>query len=422
MTKVNERHGQCYPLPFLPSTNSVTLLSVALLIKILLVIGGIEINPGPNNRPFYKNIKIVHNNVCSILPKVDIVFNELSDYDFIGITESHLDSKVTNEQIEFDGFQMPIRLDRNRHGGGVALYIRNSLHYKSRSDLLNPNIEIIFVEIQNVNNKFLLSLIYRPPNSKADFLEQLAACLEKALDTEMPIFLMGDFNIDMLAEGNNTFRQLLHNFSLTNIINQSTNFTTSRGTCIDLIVTNSNEMVEMVEILTPFCSTHSPTAAELQFKTYKQRAYRRIVTNYSQANYHQLNTNLSELDWDNEVFTTSNINEVYSNFTKVLKSLIDKSIPRKTIVIRPSDKPFMNNAIKRKMRQRNRVHYKAKVTQSNYQWSKYRTLRNEVIDMVRKAKNKYKQKITSQIHDKSIPPGKWWRIVLKISNQMYKKV
>ena len=84
-------------------------------------------------------------------------------------------------------------------------------------------------------------------------------------------------------------------------------------------------MVEMVEILTPFCSTHSPTAAELQFKTYKQRAYRRIVTNYSQANYHQLNTNLSELDWDNEVFTTSNINEVYSNFTKVLKSLVDKN-------------------------------------------------------------------------------------------------
>ena len=75
----------------------------------------------------------------------------------------------------------------------------------------------------------------------------------------------------------------------------------------------------------------------------------------------------------------------------------------------------MNNAIRRKMRQRNRVHYKAKVTQSNYQWSKYRTLRNEVIDMVRKAKNKYKQKITSQIQDKSIPPGKWWRIVKSLT-------
>ena len=118
----------------------------------------------------------------------------------------------------------------------------------------------------------------------------------------------------------------------------------------------------MVEILTPFCSTHSPTAAELHFKTYKQRAYRRIITNYSQANYNQLNKHLSELDWDNEVFTTSNINKVYSNFTKVLKSLVDESIPRKTMVIHPSDKPSMNNAIRRKMRQRNRVHNKAKVT------------------------------------------------------------
>ena len=62
------------------------------------------------------------------------------------------------------------------------------------------------------------------------------------------------------------------------------------------------------------------------------------------------------------------------------------------------------------MRQRNRVHNKERITQSNYQWSKYRTLRNEVIDMVRKTKNKYKQNVTSQIQDKSIPPSKWWRI------------
>ena len=73
MTNVNERHGQCYPLPFIPSTYPCTILSFAFLIKIILVIGGIEINPGPNNRLFYKHINIVHNNVCSLLPKVDIV-------------------------------------------------------------------------------------------------------------------------------------------------------------------------------------------------------------------------------------------------------------------------------------------------------------------------------------------------------------
>lgn len=36
-------------------------------------------------------------------------------------------------------------------------------------------------------------------------------------------------------------------------------------------------------------------------------------------------------------------------------------------------------------------------------------------------KNKYKQKLTSQILDKSIPPGKWWRIVKSLSKCNNKK-
>jgi hypothetical protein len=39
-----------------------------------------------------------------------------------------------------------------------------------------------------------------------------------------------------------------------------------------------------------------------------------------------------------------------------------KYIPTKTITVRPNDKPFMNNKIRNKIRQRNRIHYKAKTT------------------------------------------------------------
>lgn len=59
------------------------------------------------------------------------------------------------------------------------------------------------------------------------------------------------------------------------------------------------------------------------------------------------------------------------------------------------------------MKKRNRLHRKAKHT-------------NCPISMVRNAivKEHYKQKITSQILDKDIPPGEWWRITKfsKLSN------
>lgn len=80
----------------------------------------------------------------------------------------------------------------------------------------------------------------------------------------------------MLSDGNNVFKHMLQNFSLTNIITQPTNYTTTRGTCINLIFTNAVERVENIDVLTLFCSTHSPVATEIHFKTYKQRANKRI--------------------------------------------------------------------------------------------------------------------------------------------------
>jgi hypothetical protein len=74
------------------------------------------------------------------------------------------------------------------------------------------------------------------------------------------------------------------------------------------------------------------------------------------------------------VFQSDNINEMYSNFTNILDNHIDLHVPQKTVTIRPKDKPFMNNTIRRCMRQRNRMHYKAKHTKNPQHWQNYRDL------------------------------------------------
>jgi hypothetical protein len=43
-------------------------------------------------------------------------------------------------------------------------------------------------------------------------------------------------------------------------------------------------------------------------------------------------------------------------------------IPTKTITVRPNDKLFMNNKIRNKIRQRNRIHYKVKTTNNPDDW------------------------------------------------------
>lgn len=116
-----------------------------------------------------KNDSIVHNNVCSSLPKIATISNELSGNDIIAITETHLDDSICDESLLLNGYHPPLRKDRNRFGGGVALYISKHFKYVIRNDLCRSDIEIFWCEIHTSSDKFLVGVIYRPPQSCADY-------------------------------------------------------------------------------------------------------------------------------------------------------------------------------------------------------------------------------------------------------------
>ena len=72
---------------------------------------------------------------------------------------------VTQEQRVFRKIDI-IRNDRNRNGGGVSIYVRNTISYRNLSHTIPDNLEAVVVEIHKPNSRpFIVSTIYRPPNS-----------------------------------------------------------------------------------------------------------------------------------------------------------------------------------------------------------------------------------------------------------------
>ena len=68
-------------------------------------------------------------------------------------------------QFLIDGFQKPIRFDRNAHGGGLMIYIRDRVPAKELSDVEIPSgIECGTVEINVHKKKWIMLGIYRPPS------------------------------------------------------------------------------------------------------------------------------------------------------------------------------------------------------------------------------------------------------------------
>ena len=110
-------------------------------------------------------------NVNSLLTKID----ELRDITkhikpaILGITESKLDSSVTNAEVNINGYSI-IRNDRNRNGGGVACYIRNDLCFNIKN-IFSNSIEHVFFEILMPKVKpITIGIFYIPPNAN-DFLD-----------------------------------------------------------------------------------------------------------------------------------------------------------------------------------------------------------------------------------------------------------
>ena len=55
-------------------------------------------------------------------------------FDIICLNETFCDGSIADNEISLPSYAV-VRKDRNRHGGGVAMYIRNSLTFIRREDL-----------------------------------------------------------------------------------------------------------------------------------------------------------------------------------------------------------------------------------------------------------------------------------------------
>ena len=76
------------------------------------------------------NINLLYFNARSLYPKLHTLKAEciVHKLHIVYITETWLDDNVTNSEICIPGFDI-VRFDRNRHGGGVIIYVSSLFTY-----------------------------------------------------------------------------------------------------------------------------------------------------------------------------------------------------------------------------------------------------------------------------------------------------
>ena len=89
------------------------------------------------------------------------------------------------------------RLDRNRNGGGVLIYMCKDIPSKESDNYLPNNIEWIFIEMNLRKNKWLLFGCYQPPSQSDNyFFYHIENNLDKFYQNYNKKMQVGDFNAE----------------------------------------------------------------------------------------------------------------------------------------------------------------------------------------------------------------------------------
>ena len=147
---------------------------------------------------------MLHTNIRSLSSHLDelvVLFCQTNKLiDVIGVSETWSSTQkecLTNTDIEGYNFYKTKSLSQN---GGIGLYVKKSFISNSWENLnFGCNeFETVWVKVENTNDKnYLFCCEYRHPNLDVDvFTSHLQLILPKL--TNKQVFIMGDFNINLL--------------------------------------------------------------------------------------------------------------------------------------------------------------------------------------------------------------------------------
>ena len=310
-----------------------------------------------------KNIRIqnLHNviigqlNINSLRNKFDSLVQLIhNNLDILILTETKLDHTFPEKQFLIKGYKKPYRRDRNKHGGGVMIYVRQDIP----SDILikhklDNNIEAIFLEINLRKNRLLLVGTYHSTHKIHGTNDSLYFNqIRIALDTYSrfdKFLLAGDFNVQ--EDEDDALDEFMNDTLAKNLVKEPTCFkNTENPSCIDLFITNSYRSFQHTTTVTTGLSDfHKMTVTVL--KTTYPKAEPKIIsyrTPYTSSELeHVLKENIDLME-----------EKTYECFENTVKKSIDTVSSVKYRTLRPNEKPYVTKDMRKAIMKRTQLQNK----------------------------------------------------------------
>ena len=328
-----------------------------------------------------ERIIIGHLNINHIEKKFGPLVSLVKDrLDIFLLTETKIDQSFPPSQFTIDGYSNPFRRDRDVHGGGLLLYVRDDIPCKEiKVHTLPGNIECLFIEIKLRNKKYILVGGYNPHrDSSSYFLSHIGKALDKLLGDYDNILLLGDFNS---TQEEQCMKDFCETYNLDNLIKEPTCFkNVNNPSSIDVMLTNrKNSFQNSITIETGLSDHHKLTTSILKI-FFKKKEPRKI--NY--RSYKNFNESNFRNDLKNCLQNCNHETIQYDEFKDIFMKVLNYHAPTKQRVVRGNNQPFMNKTLSKAFMHRSKLknQYNKYPTESNK--TKYKKQRNFCVSLLAK--------------------------------------
>ena len=91
----------------------------------------------------------------------------------------------------------------------------------------------------------------------------------------------------------------------------------------------------------------------------------------------------------------------------VITDNASRVLPSKTAIVNSQEPPWINCTIKKEIRRRKRLHKKAKLSNNVNHWSNFKSVRKDVISLIRQSKLNYYERLSLKLKSGSLSPRDW---------------
>jgi hypothetical protein len=305
------------------------------------------------------------------------------------ITETWLTDLIPDSLLVQGANYCVFRKDRATHGGGVAVFIKNSLKFITVPlPIIATNCEAVCIDVVLImNQRCRFVCIYNPPSSAIDNQECkiLRKLIQEFSSKLHPLFISGDFNfpnIDWLipATNGNICHDIFLNTCLQQNLSQLVLEPTRLNNILDLVLTNHPSKVLDLHVSAPFASTCDHNTIEFTINVNPCTNKHTISKhNFYKGDYRNIISYLQQFKWHEIFITHFCVKSFWDFFCTHLDYCIDNFIPRTNF----KNKPKYPKCIRQLAAKKRRLYRNFKVRPTSNLKAKYMECCNQYSDAVK---------------------------------------